>query len=52
MLAVDFLHVDRAVTLRRIYVLFVLEAGDRYLHVLACPGNQTGPGRPGRPATS
>ena len=35
MLAVDFFHVDCAVTLRRFYVLFVPEVGDRYLHVLA-----------------
>jgi hypothetical protein len=34
MLAVDFFHVDCALTLRRLYVLFALEVGDRYLHVL------------------
>jgi transposase InsO family protein len=34
MLAVDFFHVDCAVTLRRLYVLFALEVGDRFLHVL------------------
>ena len=30
MVAVDFFHVDCAVTLRRLYVLFALEVGDRY----------------------
>jgi len=38
MLAVDFFHVDCAVTLRRIYVLLVLEVGDRYLHILSVTG--------------
>ena len=35
MLAVDFFHVDCAVTLRRLYVLFALQVGDRYLHAWA-----------------
>ena len=34
MLACDFFHVDCALTLRRIYVLFALEGGSRYVHVL------------------
>jgi putative transposase len=32
-LAVDFVHADCAVTLKRIYVFFALEVGDRYVHI-------------------
>jgi len=34
MLAADFFHVDCAVTLQRLYCLFVIEVGSRYVHVL------------------
>src|SRR4051812_37649035 len=41
--SVDFLHVDCAVTLRRLYVLFALEVDDRYLHVLGVTEHPDGP---------
>jgi hypothetical protein len=34
MLAVDSFHVDCALTLKRIYVFFALEVGDRCVHIL------------------
>lgn len=42
MLACDFFHVDCALTLKRIYVFFVLEVGSRYVHVLGTTTNPDG----------
>jgi putative transposase len=42
MLAVDFFHVDCAVTLKRIYVFFVLEVGSRDVHIVGATSHPTG----------
>ena len=41
--AIDFFHVDCAVTLRRLYVLIALEVDDRYLHVGAAIAEEDPP---------
>ena len=42
MLACDFFHVDCAVTLRRVYVFFVIEVSSRHVHVRGVTANRVG----------
>jgi hypothetical protein len=42
MLAYDFFHVDSAVTLKRIYVFFMLELSNRTVHLLGTTTNPDG----------
>ena len=50
MLAAGFFHVDCAVSLQRLYCLFVIEAGSRYVHVLGVTRTRTGRGPHSRSA--
>ena len=51
MLACAFFHVDCAVTLRRVYVFFVLEVSTRHVYVLGVTPTLTALGPCSRPGT-